>query len=670
MRGPWLVTVAAAALFVAAQARAQTPKPAPKSDASTEVSEVVVTASPVAGDPDRFATIVETVRRDDVIKSGGANIADALRDTPGVAGTGFASGASRPVIRGMDAQRVKVVENGLSSSDVSDVGPDHGVPIDPLSSQAIEVVRGAATLRYGSQAIGGVVNSFNNRIPRSLVGGLKGEALGAYESVTQTGEGALSLDGGAGSFSFHADGFGRRASDYDTPLGNEPNSFFVGSGYSAGGSYFFGDNSRVGAAGTHYQSRYGIPGEDTFIDMRQNKGEFGSEFRFKDRTLQTVTADAGYADYTHSEIDPQTGEALSTFNNHEWDGRIEATFGALGRLTGSALGLQAEDRRFSALGEGANYLLPTHTQSLAGFAFAEAPVGKLQFQGAVRVEGVSIDGTPASGVETSRSFTPASVSVGFSYPVSEGLRLGLNFASAARAPAQTELFAKGPHDGPGTFETGDPTLGLERANSVEATFRWHSAKTGRIEGSLWAARFQDYIYGALTGRTCDDDGVCAVGGPGALKELNYTQTGADFWGAEIKGDYPLVNAKDGQLSLTVLGDYVRAKLTGGGGDVPRIQPGRFGGGLAWTSEFLDASFQVLAVGAQRHVGVADLPTDGYTSVEAEIGFRPAGEGPRKPEILIVGHNLANETIRNATALNKDEVVMPGRDVRVVVRTRF
>jgi iron complex outermembrane receptor protein len=570
----------------------------------------------------------------------------------------------------MDAERVKMVENGLSSSDVSDVGPDHGVPIDPLSAQAIEVVRGAATLRYGSQAIGGVVNTFNNRVPRSRIDGLQGETLAAYESVSQTGEGALTLDAGTGAFAVHADGFARRASDYDTPLGPEPNSFFIGDGYSGGGSYFFGDGDRIGAAGTHYQSRYGIPGEDTFIAMRQNKGEFGSELRFKARALQKLTTDASFADYTHSEIDPATGQAQATFNNKEWDGRMEATFGALGPLTGSAVGVQVQDRQFAGLGEAADYLLPTHTQSLAGFVFAETPLAGLQWQGAVRIESVGIDGRPASGVPTHRDFAPASISVGFTYPFSEALRFGLNLASAARAPAQTELFARGPHDGPATFETGDPDLRPERANSAEASLRWHSAKWGRVDGSLWAAHFDDYIYGALTGRTCDEAGVCALGGPGDLKELNYAQQGADFWGAELKGDMPLKNSKAGQLSLTVLGDYVRARFAGGAGNVPRIQPGRIGGGLAWTSEFLDASFQALAVSAQTHVGLADLPTPGYTSLKAQVAVRPLGEGPRKPEILIVGHNLADEVIRNATALNKDEVVMPGRDVRIAIRTRF
>ncbi len=635
----------------------------------SSVSEVVITASPLAGDPDRFATIVEQVTRDQVLSNGGASLADALRNVPGVAGTGFAAGASRPVIRGMDAQRVKLAENGLSSSDVSDVGPDHGVPIDPLAAQQIEVVRGAATLRYGSQAIGGVVNVINNRIPLKRVDGIEGEATTAYSTGAATGEGTVSLDAGQGPFAVHLDGFGRRASDYDTPDGKQPNSFSRGNGYSAGASYFFGDDSRVGASGTHYAARYGIPSDDTFIRMKQDKGAFGGSFKFGEGLLQRVNVDAGYADYSHSEIDPEGNVVLSTFNNKEWDGRMEALFGAMGPLSASAVGVQFQDRKFAALGEGADYLLPTHTRSGAAFAFVEAPVGALQFQGALRVERIRIDGTPASGVETRRNYTPFSASAGFTYDASDTLRLGLTAASAARAPAQTELFARGPHDGPATYETGNPDLKIERANSLEATARYKLGTAGRIEASIWGARFDNYIYGALTGRLCDEDGVCAAGGPGDLKELNYGQRDASFWGVEAKAFFPLTSIAGGKLSGQVLGDYVRAKFAGGGGDVPRIQPGRFGGGLDWANDSFDASFLVLAVSAQDHVGVADPATDGYTSVDAQLRWKPFKAKPGI-ELLLVGHNLADETIRNATALNKDAVVMPGRDVRLVLSAKF
>lgn len=210
-------------------------------NADKPLETVVVTASPVIGAADSFASSIAQVNRAQILRSGGASLADALQTVPGVTGSGFAAGASRPVIRGFDATRVKVLEDGIGSFDVSDIGPDHGVPIDPLSAQSIEVVRGAATLRYGSQAIGGVVNAINNRVPTVLpVAPITGEVTGSYGSSADMGQGSALFDARSGQWALHGDGFYRVAGDYDTPLGVQQNSFFRGDGFSFGGSYFFG----------------------------------------------------------------------------------------------------------------------------------------------------------------------------------------------------------------------------------------------------------------------------------------------------------------------------------------------------------------------------------------------------------------------------------------------
>lgn len=639
--------------------------------ANPTVGEVVVTASPLGGDPDRFATIAETVNADQIAAAGGGNLADSLRDVPGVSGTSFAAGASRPVIRGMDANRVKVLEDGLSSSDVSDIGPDHGVPIDPLATDRIEVVRGAATLRYGSQAIGGVVNALDDRIPDRLPDhALEGQGLAAWNSNGDNGEAAAHLDGKVGDFAFHADGFGRRASDYDTPLGVQGNSFFRGGGGALGGSYIFnGGASHTGLAVVQYDAKYGIPSDTTFIDMRQTKVMSRSLFQVGDGAglVKTVTADLGYADYQHTENEPD-GAVDSTFKNHEWDSRVEALFNPIGPFSATAIGVQGGDRRFQALGDDGGYLFPTHNQSLAGFAFTEIPVAAFDVQAAVRAETDSIDGTPASNIATHRAYTPISGSIGASFDAGAHLKLGLTVTSAARAPAVTELFARGPHDGPETFETGDPNLKIERSNSVEATARFTLGKV-KIEGSAWTAQFQNYIYGQLTGRMCDDDGVCAMGGSGDLKELNYTQRNARFSGLEGKAQIPLWTKGEDKLTLNLLGDTVRATLADGLGDVPRIQPSRIGGGLAWSGAALAASFTVMDVAAQTHPGAGEAPTPGYTGVDAQIAWKPMLAN-QDVTLALVGHNLGDALIRNATALNRDVVVQPGRDVRLVLTTRF
>lgn len=656
----------AAALVAAGAAITTAAHAAEPAKRSADIEQIVITASPFSRDPDKIATIVGQIGRDEILRHGGSNLADVLDEIPGVSGSGFAAGSSRPVIRGFDASRVRILENGVGSFDVSDMGPDHGVPIDPLSAQKVEVVRGAATLRFGSQAIGGVVNAINNRIPLELpTQDIAAEAATSYGTVADSIQGSGMVDGKAGNIAFHADGFARDTGDYSVPGGVQANSYFRGNGLAAGASTFFGD-SRLGAAVVHYNSKYGIPSEDTFIDMKQTKGLFGSSFAIDAGALATLNVDGGYGDYAHTERDPTDNNAVvSAFSDEEWEGRAEALFAGIGPFASAALGAHVQHKNFSALGEGADYLSPATTLSAAGFAFAETGItSALRLQLGARVERVSVDGTPASNIAVSRSFTPISGSAGLVFDAADNVTLGLTTTSAARAPSQPELFARGPHHGPGTFENGNPNLRLERANSLEATLRWHASGVA-FEGAAWAAKFNNYIYGRLTGVMCDDDGVCGAGGD--LREMVFEQKGATFRGLEGKATATLYQTPKGTIAAQVLADVVRATFRGAG-DVPRIPPYHVGGGLAWNSERFDTSFTVKYTGAQNHFGVFETPTKGFASVDAQVAWRPLKDSD--VELSLVGHNLTDRVQRNAISLNKDTVVLPGRDLRVVLRAAF
>jgi iron complex outermembrane receptor protein len=562
-----------------------------------------------------------------------------------------------------------VLENGIGSFDVSDVGPDHGVPIDPLSTQRIELVRGAGILRYGSQAIGGVVNAINNRVPETLPDKpVAAEVTGTYASGADARQGSALIDARAGQFAIHGDAFDRRADDYSIPGGTQGNSYMDSDGYSLGGSYFFGAD-RIGLGAVHYDAKYGIPSDTTYIDMKQDKQMLRSLFAGGGDTLQHVTVEAGNAAYEHSEIDPATGEVLSTFKDNEWDARVESVFSKTGPFSGSALGAQFQNRDFSALGEGGNYLQPTATRTNSVFAFGEVPLGKtVHLQTGARVENVDVQGTPASDVLTKRTFTPVSGSLGVLFEASQSTRLGLTLTSAARAPAQTELFARGPHDGPGTFETGDPTLSEERANSLEGTLRFNRDKVA-LEGSVWIAKFNNYIFGNVTGRTCDNAGNCVADGSLELKELIYTQVDATFDGAEGKATFTIGNLSKGELRLDLLADYVRAQIDHGGGNVPRIPPYHVGVGLHWDGASLDGGLMIRYSAEQNDVAAAETPTEAFTSVDAHFGWRPMRARPGF-ELAVVGRNLTDTVQRNAVALNKDDVILPGRDLRVVARVMF
>ncbi|MET4896903.1 TonB-dependent receptor [Sphingomonadaceae bacterium jetA1] len=664
---PILLAGAAIAALLPACAFAQQANPAPSANDPGTNRDIVVTASPIAHDRDDTPAIVAKVDAEDIRMQGGASIADALAKIPGISTTGFATGASRPIIRGMDATRVRILEDGTSASDVSDIGPDHGIPVDPLAARSIEVVRGAGTLRYGSQAIGGVVNVLNNRVPTSLSDKpLSAELDGTYGTVSDLYQGAGLVDARMGDFALHADAFGRHEGNYDTPLGTQQNSFFRGYGGSVGGSYFFGakNGSHIGAAVTQYDAKYGIPSDTTYIDMRQTKIMTRSSFALGSGLLQRFNLDGSYAHYSHDEKEPD-GTIDTTFRNKEYNARAELLFNRIGFIDNSALGFEYQHRDFSAVGEDSSYLFPATMESFAGYLFTDTRIGdRLHLEASGRVEHVRLQGTPAAGNFVSPSYTPLSGAIGALYEVTPGLKFGATFSSTGRAPALTELFARGGHDGPNTFETGDPNLKIERANSLEGTMRVRSGGF-RFDGSIYSSWFTNYIYGDLTGRTCDDAGICSVGGTGDLRELNYRQQGAHFRGVEGEASYDLVHTPSGVYRFNVLADYTRATLDNGG-NVPRIPPYRLGAGLNWMGDRMDAGFNLIYAGKQDKYGAFDTPTPSYVSLDGKLAMRPFASHPNM-ELALVGQNLTNDVQRLATALNKDQVVMPGRRLMVTLR---
>ena len=355
--------------------------------------EVVVTASPFATALDETAAPVTVVTRDEIVASPASTIGALLKDKPGIAESSFAAGASRPIIRGLDNTRVRVQENGIGSADVSVLSEDHGVSIDPFS----------ATLRYGSEAIGGVVNILNDRIPTEFPkDGFDGEASASYGTVDEGRSGSAEINAASGNVVWHADGFARKTDDYRIPgRGHRQDETWTEtSGVSGGASYFFDADEfdgYVGAALIHYDSKYGIPAPEdpanpVHIDMNQTKLQVASALDFPDGPFSELNVTGGYSDYTHGEID-LAGVTGSRFDNKEWEGRAELLHRAIGPFTG-AIGVQAHGRDLSAAGEGGELLAPAETDAAAAFIFEEMPLmGEvLKVQAAARAEHVERDG--------------------------------------------------------------------------------------------------------------------------------------------------------------------------------------------------------------------------------------------------------------------------------------
>ncbi|MBT8041088.1 MAG: TonB-dependent receptor [Xanthomonadales bacterium] len=690
----------ASASALASQEHAQT-QPEAKHEHGTyhghdEIEEVVVQATPLQrslGELSQSATILsgESLHRELA-----NNIGETLTRQAGLANASFGQNVGRPVIRGLQGQRVGVLSNNMSASDASAVSQDHAVAIEPFLADQIEVLRGPATLLYGSGAIGGVVNIVSHTIPEKVpADGFDARAMAQLDSAADQRFAAGRIDFGTAGFAFHADGFYRRTDDYEIPGAAElypdeeehgeqgdhdesmngllENSFLDNQGGSLGASWI-GERWRLGLSWSGYESDYGIPGahhhhhEEEGMHEEEEEEELvtvGLDSRRWDTEVVGNDPFAGFGqlsfrfantDYTHTEFEGE--EIGTTFDSDTNDVRLELRHLPWGRWSG-AFGLQYTDTDFTAVGEEA-YVPPSNSENAALFWIESAEFGSWQVDLGLRYEDVKVTALEQLSHEhhqdeeehdegsLRRSFSPFSISAGAIWQLREDRHLSFSLSRAERAPTAPELFAFGPHVASQTFEIGDSSLRKESNLHGEIGYR---VSGDLLSGSLvvYVDRFDDYIYQQNTGE--EEDGF-------PLRQ--WSQQDADFIGAEIELRYDIGHYDSGHWWIFGLFDYVDGELADGH-NVPLMPPMRFGGGLDWHRGAWQAN--LTWIHADDHSDVADYetPTPGYDLLNAEITWRLPFFERAEWDLFFKGHNLLDEDIRNSTSYLKDQAPQIGRN---------
>ncbi len=640
---------------------------------------------------------VTVVTRDDIVREPQRSLGDLLFEKPGISASTFAPGiASRPIVRGLDNARVRIQENGIGVQDVSELGEDHAVPIDPLTANQIEVLRGPATLRYGSGSIGGVVSAINNRIPSFIpANGVTGQITGGVSSVDRGRDGSAQVDGGGGGVAVHADAFGRQAQDYSTPQGRQVNSALDVHGQSVGASVI-GTSGFIGLAFQHYDALYHVPGgadavENTRLQINQDKITSRAEIRPDTGPIEALRFSFGISRYKHNEIgigDDGIDAIQATFRNREYEARIEAqhvpVFTALGTLTG-ALGVQFDRRNLDTSGEAGSLLRPTESRQAAIYLFEELAVtDTFKLQAAGRFEGTRAVGTspdfPGDFVPTgdplvqlprAREFSPMSASLGALQKLPYGFVASLNGNYAERAPTSFELYSQGAHDATETFEIGNPNLKKEIARSVEIGIR-KAEGPWRLDATGYYTRYTGFIYKRFTGLSCGDD-FDSCGVEDENRQINYSQRNATFYGAEISSQLDIIPIGPGFVGLDAQYDFVHAQFDDGT-YVPRIPPHRAGAGIFYRDPNWFARVGFLHAFDHTQIGEFETLTPGYTLLKAEVSYRqrldPNTFGFQDITVAAIGDNLLNDDVRNSASFKKDEILLPGRNVRLSVTARF
>lgn len=639
--------------------------------AQTAPTEIIITGNPLGREQ---ATVpASAMGRSDLLERGQSTLGETLNGLPGVSSTYFGPNASRPIIRGLDGDRIRVLNNSAVSADVSALSYDHAVPLDVLSTERIEVLRGSAALQYGGSAVGGVVNVIDNRIPREALSGVSGKAQLQVGSGNAERSAAALVEAGNDRWAVHVDGFDRRTGDVRVPVSlacdktseiryarRICNSASQSQGGAIGASTFWADGY-LGASVNTYQSDYGTVAEDRVtIGMKTTRYALEGQVRNLPGWFESIKARASHTDYRHTEFD--SGAPGTVFANQGQDLRLEARHRLLAGWQG-VLGAQAESGRFSAVGDEA-FAPFSRTRSQALFVHEELPTAWGQFNAGARWESVRVQslGNPALDrfeVGT-RDFTPLSLAAGAAYKLSSAWTLTGNAATTQRAPKDYELFAKGPHLATHAWEVGNSALGLEKSRSMDLGLDWKSGHN-RMTVTAFASQFANYIGLMNTDET--EDG---------LPVQRYEGVKARFQGLEVNGRQRLWQGPS-TLDLDWRADTVRATNSNSGEPLPRIAPLRLGATLAYAQGPWSSKLWADWHAAQNRVPSGSVATSAYTLLNASVSYRQRLDATVLNWFVRLD-NLTDQLAYSATSILTSTAFgkspLPGRSLKLGVQASF
>ena len=648
-----------------------------------ELQPQVITGNPLGSS--QLASPTTVLEGDDLTLQQQGSLGETLNKQPGVSSSYFGPGASRPIIRGLDGDRIRILRNGVGALDASSLSYDHAVPLDPVNVERIEIVRGPAALLYGGNAIGGVVNTFDNRIPTEAINGIQGAGELRYGGADTTRSRAGKLEAGDGTFALHLDANARQFNDLKIPgyardrhapegeddsdqkKGRLSNSSGRQDGGAVGGSYTW-DDGYAGISYSNYDSNYGSPAEDDVrIRMKQDHYAFASEIRNLQGLFSSLKLNAGYTDYEHREI--EGGEVGTTFKNKGYEARVEARHVPIGPLNG-VIGAQVNRNEFSALGEEA-FVPQTDTTTGALFILEELQATeRLKLSLGGRLEHTVVDPNAKGNerfeaADNSKRFTAGSLSSGAVFTLTPIWSLAATLGYTERAPTFYELYANGAHVATGTYELGNPNLSKEKAVSSDLALRFDNGTHNGSVGVFYS-HFSNYIGLLGTGRTLNDEGEPDASG---IPEYTYSGVRARFVGFEAKDHWKLGENAYGKFALELSGDYTRATNLDTGESLPRIAPLRLSSGLLWELNRWQARVDVEHASNQGRVPDNESGTNGYTTLGASAGYNFT-VGRSQWLAFVKGDNLTDQTVRYASSILRDIAPAPGRSVEVGLRTTF
>ena len=636
---------------------------------TTALDEVTVTARPVGLQSiEHIAQPITILNEGELTKRQASTLGETLSIVPGVTTNRFSPLASRPIIRGLGGSRVLVLENGISSMDVSTVSVDHAVTIDPIQAEQIEIFRGPSTLLYGSEASGGLVNIVSNRIP-DFVPDFNSKFYSSYNSNSLEKLLSFQTEGGFDKIAFHLDGTKRDAKSYSGKNGQIDNSFYDSKNLNFGTS-FIDSWGFMGISYGRFDSTHGVPlnpdnpTELPFIETQQDRIDFSGQFFNPFPGIKAINLQAGYNDYTHTEFENNLTPG-TVFTNEQLDSRIEFQHTPLGRFNG-VIGTQFGYRNINAVGDEA-FIPKTKTKTVAVFILEDTDItDSLHIEFGGRFENQKSD--PDNANEISKNVY--SVSSGIHWHFLDDTALSLNIGRSQRAASAEELFANGPHIATGTFEIGQSGLDVETANNLDLSLA-HEQDKWQWNISLFANYIEDFIF--LQGLDRNNDGVVdevdkTGTAAGEFQLVQYQQDNTIFYGFEAGSIFNLYSNNSHELDLNLFADYVRAERSNGD-NLSRISPARIGMGFNHNYQKLSSSVSFTNVLAQNDNGLLETDTGGYSILDLNTNYQ-LYDGEQSLSIFAKANNLLDEDGRLHTSFIKNRAPIMGRSFIIGFQASF
>ena len=674
------------ALAPAVQAQ-QAQAPAATADTTATLAPITVSANPLGLDLDSMALPALVLSGNDLIERRQGTLGDTLNGLPGIHSDTFGGGASRPVIRGQTAPRVKVLSDGSELMDASNISPDHAVTTEPLLADRIEVLRGPATLLYGGGAIGGVVNVLDSKIPTAIPEkGVAAEAEIRGATGTHERAGVVGITAGTGEFAVRVEGMKRRTDDYsvpDWPGGKLEGSYSESSQGTLGMSWIT-PRGYVGVAFTHLESEYGLPGHNheyegchphgthlhcgghddhdhgghddhehdhdhedpPYVKLRSDRVDLRAEYAEPFAGFEKIRFRGGLTDYQHQEI--EGGEVGTTFKNRGYDVRLELEHKPLYGWHG-VVGVQNAFSDFSAEGEEA-FLPRSDTRSTGIFLLEEYRLADWRFEVGARQDWqrISPEGDNPRSSQSGTSLSAAAI-----WDFAPQYSVALSLSRSQRLPSAQELYADGVHLATNTYEIGNPDLGKETSHNIDLTLRKHEGET-TFSLSAFHNRVKNYIYANTLDQFED------------FRLIEYTQRDAEFTGVEGEVRHQFTKV----FSAAVFGDYVRGKLTGGDGNLPRIPAARLGVRADAKWRQWSGGVEYARIFRQNDIASYETSTPGYDMVNAVVSYRNALGADAAYEIYVRGTNLLDKLAYNHASFISSVAPLPGRSVLLGVRVTY